>query len=351
MIQNYFLGSNSPEGFRSYFSDMLRKEGYYTYILKGGPGTGKSTLMKKIAAAFDDDTDLYHCSSDVKSLDAVVMNKRKIIITDGTSPHCEDPDYPGIYQEIIDLGTCLNKEKLKKNRDTITELFKQNKEYHTRATRYIQSGASLNKNIFSIAESSLDTEKTDKYACKLCEKLFRSKNDTKIHSEIRTISAFTASGYSTLTLSDDYNINIIADDDASAADRIIRQISAYASHSGYMSYISMCHAFSNEICEHIIIPELKTAFLSSNHINRYDQETCTTINAGKFYNKKLLSSKKIFTSFNKKVTDSIYAEVALSVKTALDIHNEIEKYYIDSLNTERLNEITEMLISRISESC
>ena len=48
----YFLGGTSPTGFRSKFIEQIKKPGYYTYILKGGPGTGKSTLMKKVAEAF-----------------------------------------------------------------------------------------------------------------------------------------------------------------------------------------------------------------------------------------------------------------------------------------------------------
>jgi len=350
MNHHFFLGSSSPDGFRSYFSDMIQKEDYYTYILKGGPGTGKSTLMKKIAASFEEDIDFFHCSSDVRSLDAVVLKKRKIIVTDGTAPHCEDPDYPGIRQEITDLGICLDKKNLHKKRDTITELYTKNKEYHTRAARYIRSGASLNRNIFCIASAALDNTKTDKYADRLCEKLFKNKKTGKTVPELRTLSAFTASGYLTLPLPDDYTVYKIRDDDAAAADRIIRKISLNVSDSGYEAYTGMCHAFSNEIFEHIIIPELKTAFLSSNHINKFDNAKCTSINTGRFYDRSILAEKKVFTSFNKNVTDSIYTEVYSSIQKALEIHNELEKYYIESLDTDALDEITEMLICRIREA-
>ena len=45
--QIYFLGGTSPSGFQSKFLEQIKAPGFYTYILKGGPGTGKSTLMKK----------------------------------------------------------------------------------------------------------------------------------------------------------------------------------------------------------------------------------------------------------------------------------------------------------------
>ena len=49
---SFFLGSNSGGGFRSYFSSFYDAPSMRrVYLLKGGPGNGKSTQMKKIAAA------------------------------------------------------------------------------------------------------------------------------------------------------------------------------------------------------------------------------------------------------------------------------------------------------------
>ena len=50
MNNTFFLGSSGPSGFKTDFGKIINKPEYYTYILKGGPGTGKSTLMKKIAS-------------------------------------------------------------------------------------------------------------------------------------------------------------------------------------------------------------------------------------------------------------------------------------------------------------
>ncbi|MBQ4120809.1 MAG: hypothetical protein IJD35_02210, partial [Clostridia bacterium] len=44
---SYFAALNSHRGFCSYFPVLFAP--YRRYIIKGGPGCGKSTLMKKIA--------------------------------------------------------------------------------------------------------------------------------------------------------------------------------------------------------------------------------------------------------------------------------------------------------------
>ena len=46
----YFLGANAPTGFYSLYDQLLPPErARAVYILKGGPGCGKSTLMHRVA--------------------------------------------------------------------------------------------------------------------------------------------------------------------------------------------------------------------------------------------------------------------------------------------------------------
>ena len=51
----YFLGANSPTGFYSLYDQLLEPEQAETiYILKGGPGCGKSSLMRRAAQAVEE---------------------------------------------------------------------------------------------------------------------------------------------------------------------------------------------------------------------------------------------------------------------------------------------------------
>ena len=90
-LPKYFLGANTPSGFISRFDHLYDPDdGWFAYILKGGPGTGKSTLMKraaKEACSAQIKTQLIYCSSDPYSLDAVIFPEIKVCIVDGTAPH------------------------------------------------------------------------------------------------------------------------------------------------------------------------------------------------------------------------------------------------------------------------
>lgn len=88
---HFYLGSNTPQGFVSRFDQLGdADEGWRCFVIKGGPGSGKSTMMKKAAAhlmAQGRDVEIIHCSSDVNSLDGVICPSLKISVADGTPPH------------------------------------------------------------------------------------------------------------------------------------------------------------------------------------------------------------------------------------------------------------------------
>ena len=116
--QKFFLGANSCKGFESHFSDCYdARDGWCAYIIKGGPGTGKSSFMRHFASHAiqkGEEVILCPCSSDPESLDGVILPRKKTVLLDGTAPHVVEPSFPGVCEEIINLGEFWDAEKLKK---------------------------------------------------------------------------------------------------------------------------------------------------------------------------------------------------------------------------------------------
>ena len=97
----FFSVFNSAGGFVSWFDEIFKTDELgRLFIIKGGSGTGKSTLMKRIAdrgVSLGCECEYYYCSSDPKSLDGIilrenssraeargVLNYASIAIIDGT---------------------------------------------------------------------------------------------------------------------------------------------------------------------------------------------------------------------------------------------------------------------------
>ncbi len=116
-IRKIFPGANTSNGFYSYFDYIIPKDVNRIFCLKGGPGVGKSSLMKKVARDFVEkgyDVEVFPCSSDPSSLDAVVIEKLKVVLLDATAPHIVDPKIPGAIDEIVNFGDFWNMDNLEK---------------------------------------------------------------------------------------------------------------------------------------------------------------------------------------------------------------------------------------------
>lgn len=349
-IPTYFLGGTSPIGFQSKFVKIIQKDNYFTYILKGGPGTGKSTLMKKIAEHFkDNDTEIYYCSSDIKSVDAVVINDKKAIIVDGTSPHVFEANYPAISQEIVNLGDFWDKKKISEHSLSVRHCFEENAKYHSRAKRFVNALASLNSDIYSIAQSSLLTDKLMSFTDRLVGKITPKPSSKIGRIEYKQLSAITASGYNTHPINPDYQIYLIKDDHFAGGDIFLKTLADQLVESGVDIIVSECTMLQENTYEHILIPELNIAFITSNFFNNLNLTAFKTINFSRFYNKELLQEKKQRIAFNEKACLDLYNEAVTSINIALDIHNKLEEFYIRSLDFSSLTNKCNELIAEIEE--
>lgn len=98
-----FLGAATPAGAVDFVENLT--EGLSRrFFLKGRAGTGKSTLLKKIAAEAERRgyvTEIYHCGFDPNSLDMVLVRELGWAIFDSTAPHEYFPEREG--DEIVDM--------------------------------------------------------------------------------------------------------------------------------------------------------------------------------------------------------------------------------------------------------
>lgn len=89
----FFLAANSRHGFVSFFEDFLTESFERdVYMLKGGPGCGKSTLIRRVCqplARDGEQVETIYCSSDPDSLDGMVLSDR-LAVLDATAPHASE---------------------------------------------------------------------------------------------------------------------------------------------------------------------------------------------------------------------------------------------------------------------
>ncbi len=142
--KSYFAAANGFTGFRSYFSTVFNPKKFTRlFIIKGGPGTGKSTLMKRLISDFSDsaaDIHAIYCSSDPLSLDGVILKFPNVsfAILDGTAPHATDATFPGAVDELLNLGEFWDETQLVSERETVIEIGENKKKHYKNAYEYLR---------------------------------------------------------------------------------------------------------------------------------------------------------------------------------------------------------------------
>ncbi len=160
-IKYAFPGSNTAEGFQSFYRENLA-DLEQVITLKGGPGSGKSTIIKKISMAMIErgyDVELWQCSSDNDSLDGVMVPALKVAVVDGTYPHVLDPIYPGAAGEWINLGEFWDDAYLWTRKKEIIAVNKEVSGYFAAAYRELANAFVVLKEIEGAKTALEDDEK------------------------------------------------------------------------------------------------------------------------------------------------------------------------------------------------
>ena len=163
MQHKYFAASNSSQGFINYYPEVFERADHI-YIIKGGPGTGKSSLMKKYALGALSkgyECEYYYCSSDPDSLDGVLIigDGACVGVMDGTSPHVGEPKFPGAREEIINLGEFWNAEILVKQKNEIIALSERKSAEYKSAYTFLRSVGNLRAVSDGLLEGAIDRSK------------------------------------------------------------------------------------------------------------------------------------------------------------------------------------------------
>ena len=194
-MDKYFAASNSAQGFLSYYNECFSPCDKI-YIIKGGPGTGKSSLMKRVAKDAEERfyyVEYFYCSSDPESLDGIIIYKgdKRIAILDGTAPHVYDTVYPGVRDNIINLGEAWDDGVLERSRERILELCRKK----THAYRRAYAVLGLCGNLSVVIDSYFDEVILHSKVSSAAEKLsWRYSACGKGTEEIRLIDSVSMKG-------------------------------------------------------------------------------------------------------------------------------------------------------------
>lgn len=349
-----FLGANTPVGFISFFDELYNPyDNSSAYIIKGGPGTGKSTLMKKVADECRQKglvTEKVYCSSDPDSLDGIIIPDLGISIADGTSPHTLEAKFPGACENIINTGEFWDKRKLKEKADEIRSLTLENSIHHRRSVKYLAAAGSIAEENIRITSAYIDRDKIDSFALRFAMRELPQKKKSQPGKKMkRFISALTPKGKVFL----DEGIKALAsriisiDDEYSCASSLLTdRIGEIAVKNGYDVIFCHCPLKPRMQCEHIIIPEKNLALITVRSAHKTKIESDRIIHSKRFLHDGI-NEHMTYLRFNRRLIRELTEEAIAALRDAKSTHDKLEEIYADAMDFESLNEYLNSLCKDI----
>lgn len=174
--KRYFAASNTERGFLSYFFEIFRERAQRCYIIKGGPGTGKSRLMREMGTAAEESgygVEYYYCSSDPDSLDGIFAERggESFAVLDGTAPHSEDLILPGCTDNLIDFGRFWDAGVLREQRRDIAAIGAEKKKAYSSAYCALAAYGAVTRIADTLVSECVDTKAIEEECAKIAMNL------------------------------------------------------------------------------------------------------------------------------------------------------------------------------------
>lgn len=361
-LTKLFPGGNTSKGFYSFYHNIIEdKEANRVFILKGGPGSGKSTFMRKIGEIMLEkgyDVEYHCCSSDNDSLDGICIPALGMAMIDGTAPHVCDPRNPGAVDEIVHLGDFWDEGKLQAAKEQILQS-------NYRISRLFQTA------YHHLAEAKIIREELDSY---LEEAVFRPRlheitaeiigdmvKDAPVQYEREPkdrhlfATAFTPRGqwhhFDTI-LQDIKKIYLVTGEASGLISQIVGA-AAQAAHAGGLDTAVFHCALEPEKIDLVLIPQQECAVMKDIQGIYFKVHSVPSITEVKLYNLDQYLNESVLRLYANEI-DSAKKRLFAAMTRAIDYiakakaeHDRLESFYIPAMNFDALNEKGESILARM----
>ncbi|MEQ8200978.1 MAG: hypothetical protein ABRQ24_06120 [Syntrophomonadaceae bacterium] len=357
-IRHVYPGGNTCYGFHSFYDHIVPPDAYQKIILKGGPGTGKSTFMKSIAADLGTrgyDIEQHWCSSDNASLDAVVVGDQKVCLLDGTAPHVVDPRYPGAVDYIINLGEFWDPGAILPNKPEIISLTQEIGMQFQRAYNRLKEANCARWEWGSFVGAAVDSSVVNRNILALTDDFIHNAPKSKRPPRHLFAAALTAGGAVTKVeslIDDTWSVFAVKGSPGSGVKDLLKHIETMTGLNDV--YAEIFHSpFDPSDLDLILIPASKSAILDvSSHIIDYER------NLSLNQYKRILDFDQLLVpaelNTRNKGIEAAARRFAASLQEALsfirnakDRHDELEECYVPAMDFASLEEYRQTLVNRL----
>lgn len=348
-IRNVYPGGNTACGFYSFYDSVL--EGLRrVIIIKGGPGTGKSTLIRRIGLEMVErgyDVEFLHCSSDNRSLDGVVIPAIRVAVVDGTAPHVIDPRFPGAVDEIVNLGDYWDEECLRQHREEIVKTTGAIGQLFQEAYRRLQEAREIEKEWEAFNAAAMDKERMQAVEEELVRQVFPDAPQVRDFFAGALTPEGIVSFMEGLTEGCERRF-ILKGEPGCGKSLLLQKVARKALERGYSVEIFHC-AFNPHSLDMVLIPALKTAVLDGSppHSVEGRRPGDRVIDLMQLLDAEQREEKAACLKSWEKEFKLALEEALDYIHRASELHDYLETFYVQAMDFEAVEEAQQKVLQKV----
>lgn len=341
-VLDFFLGALSPSGFTGWFDQAAAAPEITPWLIKAGPGCGKSTLMRRLlerdAAQCQRDgnwIERIHCSSDPDSLDGVRFSDVGALVLDATAPHTLDCKFPDAGQRLIPLYDALDHTFLVRRRKEILQLGKEHASLMQQASAHWALACAVLIRRRVLAAGLVDEKKRSIFTARLAARTMPPrKGAAPGRQHHRLLSAPTPQGLimyrQTVQQLAWKTLYAVHDSYGAVSSRMMAQLAEHARLNGYDAYVCHCPSDQHGKIDHLFIPALGLGFVTDNPWHPMEFAGRKNIHAARFTTAAPTSPQRRLLNYHKKLAFSLLNKTCEAQAAAKTLHDALERYYVQA---------------------
>lgn len=357
-LRQMFPGGNTAAGFYSYYDQIIGPDATRIFIIKGGPGTGKSTFIRKIgeemlARGFD--IEFMCSSSDNGSLTGVVIPAIRVAMLDGTAPHGVEPKNPGAVDEIVHLGDFWEEAKLRAHREEILATNRRISRLFGIAYAQLREAAVIRDELESYVSESMDFGRVNHVLIETVRAIFKGVPvQYERYPQVRRLfaSAISPDGvvhHLETLLQDLKTLYVVQGPPGSGRSTFLARLAAAAVIRGFDTEVFHCAFLPREI-DLFIIPNLKVAVLKEVPEVGFappEQLAVQRVNLEEYSRPRRLATYAAEVAYARRRFSEALGRAVCYLHQAKLAHDYLEGFYTGAMDFARVEARREEVLNRI----